>query len=112
MSKSKIGLAVIGGLVALGLLGFLANGYGLITLKFFGPKFAEAKREIFEETQSFVHGKASHINRLRLQYESTESATRKAALRTMILQEASVLELENLPAGTANFIRLLRTEVP
>ena len=108
MSKFKIVIASIGAVVLLAFLAFAATGFELGMLKFWGPKFQEAKREIFEETQSFVHGKITHINRLRLEYESTESKGRKKALRTMILQEASVLEEENLPADLRLFISQLR----
>lgn len=99
-------ILVIIGLLA---LSFAGHAVGLFNLKFWGPKFEEAKREVFEETQSFVHGKISHINRLRLEYESTTSDTRKAALRTMILNEAAVLELDELPPDLQVFIRQLKT---
>ncbi len=89
-------------------LSFTGHAMGLFNLKFWGPKIQEAKREIFEETQSFVHGKITHINRLRLEYESTGSDRRRKALRTMILQESSVLEEENLPLELRAFLSRLR----
>jgi hypothetical protein len=96
------------GLLLLAVLLFAAHGIGLVNLRFWGPQFQEARREIFEETQSFVHGKITHLNRLRLEYESTELDTRRKALRTMILQEAAVLEEENLPTDLRSFIQSLR----
>ena len=104
----KTALAWITGFLAFLLLIFALHGFGLVNLKFWGPKFQEARREIFEETQSFTHGKITHLNRLRLEYESTDSEKRKKALRTMLLQEVSVLEEENLPLDLRSFIRTLR----
>jgi hypothetical protein len=95
----------------LGVLGlvFILQGFGLFSLKFWGPKTVEARREIFEESQSFVHGKISHINRLRLDYEAADTESRRKSLRRMILTEASVLEEENLPLELTLFLDSLRT---
>jgi hypothetical protein len=90
-------------------LAFILQGFGLISLKFWGPQFVEARREIFEESQSFVHGKVTHLNRLRLDYEAADTESRRKALRRMILTEAAVLEEENLPAELALFLDSLRT---
>jgi hypothetical protein len=99
---------VILSLVCVFALSFAGHSIGLFNLKFWAPKYEEAKREVFEETQSFTHGKIGHINRLRLEYESTESEGRKKALRTMILNEVSVLEEENLPSELRSFINRLK----
>lgn len=110
-NKKFLWIAPLGLVGVLGLI-FLLTAFGLFNLKFWGPKFQEADREIFEETQSFVHGKISHLNRLRLEYETADTDTRRASYRTMILQEASVLEEDALPASLKLFIDSLKVRVP
>lgn len=97
-------LALIGLLV----LSFVFNAMGWVNLAFWGPKYEDTKRDIFENTQSYVHGKTTHIAKLRLEYESTESETRKKALKRMILTEASTVENELLPPDMQAFISRLR----
>lgn len=102
---------IIGGLIAVAVLTFTANAIGLVNLTFWGPKYQQAHREIFEETQSYVHGKASHISRLRLEYESTESDSRKRALRGMILAESSAIDITLLPPELRAFIQQLQNDI-
>lgn len=99
--------AVILGLVLVMGVAFVTAGADLAMFKFFAPKYEDAKREVFENTQSFVHGKRSMLNRIRLEYESTDSPARKAALRKMALDEASTINLDLLPAGLAGWVRSL-----
>jgi hypothetical protein len=68
MSKTKIG-----GIVALALAALIALGFGIQLLnlemfKFFAPKFEDAKREVFENTKSYTHGKAQDLGKYYEEY--------------------------------------------
>jgi len=88
----------------------LSVGMGLFGLeydRFFKPRKAEIERTVFENTPSFVHGKAQHITRLRLDYETAETDTQRAALRRVILHEASTIDNSLLPIDIQNFLNTL-----
>ena len=86
---------------------FAFTGANFFTYKFWAPKQANAEREVFEQTQSFVQGKAEYIARLRFQYQSA-SGPQKDALRTLILSEASAVDNAKLPADEQAFISQLK----
>lgn len=98
-------------IVALGLLamiglygiGFLATGGDLAIYRFWQPKIEDAKRQVFEQTQSYVEGKVEYIGRLRFQYQQSEGP-QKDALRTLILSEASTVDNSKFPYELQNFI--------
>ena len=93
-----IGIAVLGGVF------FLAY-FGLGMKRYFAPKHAEVNREIFENTQSFVHGKAQYLSRLRMQYEDEDvSPAKKKSLRILIKSEASQIEAALLPKDLQRFL--------
>jgi hypothetical protein len=105
-------VAKIVGWVALGLVGimaltFILNAMGWANFAFWAPKYEDTKRDVFENTQSYVQGKAAHLTQLRLEYESTESDNRKAALRTMILSEAANVDRTKLPTDLQLFLNRL-----
>jgi hypothetical protein len=88
-------------------LGFLATGGDLAIYRFWAPKRANAERVVFQNTQSFVQGKTEYLSRLRFEYQSAD-ADRKAALRTLILSEASDVDNTKLPVDLQVFINSLK----
>ena len=93
-------VSIFAGVVGLGL-------FGLEWKRFFEPRRAEIERQVFEQTPSFVHGKAQNIARLRLDYERAASDAHRGAIRSMILHEASTIDAELLPADIRQFLRRL-----
>lgn len=79
-------LYAIVGLITLFALVFGLNYFGLVSFRFFAPKYENAKREVFENTQSFVEGKrqslTKHYNEWR---KSNDDA--KSAIRMVVMQE-------------------------
>ena len=101
---------ILAGLFGLAFLLALTVGFGLFGLEwrqFFEPRRAEIDRQVFEQTPSFVHGKAQHITRLRIDYERAKSDVHRSAIRSTILHEASTIDAELLPAGIRQFLRSL-----
>jgi len=74
----------LGIIVLLGIGGFVANGTGLITYKFFGPKWENARREVFENTNSFTKGKNQEATRLMFQYNQATDPVEKNAIKQTI----------------------------
>lgn len=91
-------------------LGFVVQGYDLSMFKFWAPKYENVKREVFENTQSFVQGKVSYLTTLRFQYSQASGDERKA-LRSLILSEASTINDDRLPPDLVVFINQLKGSI-
>jgi hypothetical protein len=90
-------------------IGFLATGGDLAIYKFWAPKQENARRQVFENTQSYVQGKTEYLSKLRYQYQEAESgSTHQASLRTLILSEAATVDNDKLPEDLQTFIIVLR----
>lgn len=90
-------------------LGFLMTGGDLVIYRFWAPKMENAKRQVFENTQSYVQGKTEYIGRLRYQYLDAEpGSAQQASLRMLILSEASTIDIDKLPYAEKAFVQQLR----
>ena len=89
-------------------IGFLATGGDLAIYRFWAPKYANAQREVFVNTNSYIQGKTDYLSRLRFEYQASKDADQKAALRTLILTEASNVDNSKLPIDLQGFIQNLK----
>lgn len=89
-------------------LGFVLTSIDYGSYRFWAPKYENARREVFVNTQSYVQGKISYLSQLRLDYETATTDTQRAALRTIILSEANQIKGEHLPPGLEAFVQSLQ----
>ena len=89
-------------------LGFLATGGDLAIYRFWAPKYANAQREVFVNTNSYIQGKTDYLSRLRMEYTTSKDPDQKAALKTLILTEASNVDNSKLPTDLQGFIQSLK----
>lgn len=85
---------------------FIASQFGVFGYRFFGTQREAARHDIFKESQAYNDGAVKNLARLKLEYETADEA-HKAALRSMILTEASVVDVNKLPGNLQAFIRQL-----
>ncbi len=71
---------------------FLANEFEIFGIKFWGVRKENARREVFEQTQSYVEGKRQDLLRYRLEYYKCKDAQEKEAIRQTI-----ILSFSNFP---------------
>lgn len=83
----KIAGMSVGMFVGLILLVFILGGIGLGYKAFFAPKHAAVDRLVFEETQSFVHGKVQDLAKYKREYDAMTSLNDQQALRAVIGQQ-------------------------
>lgn len=57
-------------------IGFMLTGGDLFIYRFWAPKMENAKRQVFENTQSYVQGKISYLSTLRMEYEHAAHSCR------------------------------------
>ena len=105
MRSFKIIVPAVGGTIFLWLMLNLFIGGGLLHWKFWSAQYRDAQTEIFQQSQSYVQGKITHITRLQLDYQSAEEgSTRHQALRRTILTEAATVDNNDLPEHLQIFI--------
>ena len=78
MSNKKIILISIGCFVGFLLLVFILEYFHLGMFGFFEPKKEAIRRNVFEETKSYVHGKVQDLASYYGQYQSAKSGDRPA----------------------------------
>ena len=87
MSVGKmIGIGV-GIFAALIVIGFIFQAVGLGFYGYFAPKYEDAKREVFENTQSYVHGKIQDLQKKYGEWMKAESEVDKSVIEEMIRME-------------------------
>ncbi len=90
-------------------LGFVATGGDLAIYRFWAPKMENAKREVFENTQSYVQGKTEYLIRLRFQYQQAEvGSAQQASLRSLIVSEAALVDNSKLPPDLQAFVNQMK----
>ena len=89
---------------------FIVQLVSLVNFKFFAPKVAEAKRDVYEQTSSFVEGKRQMINKYYLEYSRADDETTKNAILSTVRREATSLDITLLKdKELENFVTLART---
>lgn len=85
-------LAVIGLIV----LVFILEAAGLGMFKFFAPKKEAIKREVYENTPSFVEGKLQDLSRYYREYQQDSTATGREAIRHTVQTQFSYFDADNV----------------
>lgn len=101
----KESLSVVGGIalaVAIG-LGLLYGGIYLY--RDTGPRIADAERNTYENSVSYVQGKAQELAKYKREYEAAKDETDRKALRGLILHTASTVDMSKMPAYLRTFVR-------
>ena len=83
---------------------------GLLNYKFFEPKYENARRQVFENTQSYVEGKRQEILKYKLEYSRAKTKEEKEAIRYTILQTTANLDLNLLSPDLRYFVLDLRNK--
>lgn len=91
----KIFLKFILGLVLFTSLIFGLQYLGIMNFKFFAPKYENARREVYENTQSYVEAKRQAITKYYNEWRKGDQAD-KDALRSIVLQDFANFNLEYL----------------
>ena len=87
---------------------FVIGLFGLGWNKFFLPKQENIRRDVFEETQSYVHGKIQDLAKYKLEYDNA-STEEQDALRFIIVNRfAEFDETKIKAAGLRNFLTKIR----
>jgi hypothetical protein len=95
--------------VAVALVCVVVGTFGYI--KFYSeaaPRYQAAQRQVFRQSQSYVDGKIQMLNKVRGEYETTTDESSRAALRQVIIREASTVDMNLLPLDLQVFVQNIK----
>jgi hypothetical protein len=96
VSKTKSVFTGIGVVILILILCFGLEWMGIGWKGFFGPKHAAVERKVFEQTRSYVHGKAQDLSRYRLQYLQAETQEAKDTIASTIRMQFAEVNPDDL----------------
>lgn len=103
--KKDIAKVVGASVIGIILIGLFVGQTSIEFRKFFGVQQADVERTIFEESQSYVHGKKQEASRLYLQYQRADSERERAIIRNVVPHQfANFDESRHLDGEVREFI--------
>lgn len=100
----KTFIATVGVIVAFLALIFGLNYFGLVNYQFFAPKYENARRETFENTQSYVEWKRQELVKYHYEFIRAKDTQDKEAIRMVVFQSFANFDLTKLsPELRKNF---------
>ena len=83
--------------------------FGLEYKGYFAPKHANIDRQVYEHTQSYVHGKVQDLAKYKAEYDATEDNTERQAIQTIINQQFAQLDSSKVvDTNLRNFLVRMR----
>jgi hypothetical protein len=79
----RIVLITIGSIIGLFILIFLSNEFEIFGIKFWGVRRENARREVFEQTQSYYDGKRQQLAKYHHEWVNADSDSKKALESTI-----------------------------
>ncbi len=103
--------AIIGILVLILGLTWVLQGNDFFLYKYFGPKYEQTRRQIFEQSRAFNQGMVQELQNMQFEYIKA-SPEHKKALASIILHRAAGYNLNDpiVPADLSSFIEQLKRE--
>ena len=107
--KAKAVLSIIIGIVLIFLAIFLLQYIGIANYKFFAPKYQNAQREVFENTQSFTEGKRQDLIKYYHEWLNSDKDG-KNAIKELVIDDFSSIEISKLTVNEQNMYNKITEE--
>jgi hypothetical protein len=75
--------------------------------EYFGTRYANASREIFENSKPFLHGQIENLTRMQLEYRLAANEGHRDAIRSMVLTQTATMDKTKLPYELQTWIKSL-----
>ena len=108
--KTRLILSVIGILIVLVALDFGFGYLGVFKTKTVVKAQENARREVFEVTQSYIEGKRQEAAKYRLEYMRSDDPSEKEAIRSTIAQSFANFDENLLPKELRDFVYVMKYE--
>ena len=99
--KAKSIFLVLAGIALLFVTIFALQYAGLVNYKFFAPKYQNAQREVFENTQSFTEGKRQDLIKYYHEWINSDNDG-KSALKELVVEDFANYDIEKLTPSEQN----------
>lgn len=104
-----IGISLLS-IVAIFALAWIVQGNNFFMYKYFAPKYEDARREVFENTQSYVEGKKQDLIKYRLEYMKSKDPVEKSAIKMTIVQAFANFDENKLDGELKDFLHKMKFE--
>ena len=88
-------IAILGVLLAIDGVAFLATGSDLMFYQFYAPKYEAVRRQTFEQTRSFNEGMAQDLDQLRIEYSRAKTQDEKDVIKSTVLHRTAGYDMTN-----------------
>ena len=105
----KIAFGILGVIVFVLVLSWIATGNDFFLYKYFAPKQEQVRREVFEQTKSYNQGAVQQIRGYMAQYAVADSSQRDA-LASVIIHETADYDEAKLPQDCQDFLIKIRKQ--
>lgn len=99
---------LIGVLVGMFAFVFVLGLFSLGYYKFFAPKEENIRREVFEQTQSYVHGKIQDLAKYQNEYNDADTDEKEVIRQLIIVRFAEFDETKIKPITLRSFLISMR----
>lgn len=89
-------IKAIGILLLIGIVIFIIGLSGLGWHKFFAPKHENIRREVFEQTKSYVHGGIQDIAKYFEEYQQAETEIDKETIKAVVSARFAEFDASNI----------------
>lgn len=96
------------GLLIVVVLSFFGNALGLFNLTFWESKREDARREIFENTQSYVEAKRQELLKYYTEYREAKSTEDSAAIKFMVQQSFANVDDSKFTGELGKFLNEMK----
>lgn len=101
--------AVLGVLVVILGLTWIAQGNDFFLYQFFAPKYEQVRRETFEQSKAYRQGMVQELQNMQFEYAKANDK-QKDALASVILHRAADVDERIMPPDLRSFVAALRRE--
>lgn len=84
--------------IALGAIGWLAQGNQFLRYKVFAPQYEAVRRDVMIESRAYSEATTREMYRFKRQYQQAKSDDEKATIKALALHEAEAFDRSRLPA--------------
>ena len=107
--KAKLILIILGSIILFFAAMFGLQYMGLVNYKFFAPKYQNAQREVFENTQSFTEGKRQDLIKYYHEWLNSDKDG-KNALKELVIEDFASCDVTKLTTSEQNMYNKITEE--
>lgn len=100
----------IGVIIGILLIFWIIQGNSFFLYRFFAPKYENVRREVFENTQSYVEGSRQELLKYKLEYDRAKTQDDKIALKFIIIQRFANFDENKLAPELRSFLHQMKYE--